>query len=116
MVLVRWFENIFGPWKLYADVPDFFPSLYRPVFVVCYCKHSILIDGINKEHLFAVVTWPQPHPSYSMFGKPVELYYCNEFDDFISIIPIGLLSSLCAYKRLLISGESVYAVTSINQL
>ena len=41
IVMVKWLDAFFGPWKQYADSPDFLHSLYHPALIQCFCKQSV---------------------------------------------------------------------------
>ena len=55
------------------------PLDLRPAKVLYYTQHHMTLDTSNspQPHVFAVVCWPQIHPSRGKIGKPVEIW-CND--------------------------------------
>ena len=49
-------------------------TIKRPGKVLHYLLHKATIEGIIRDHLFAVVSWSDAHPSHMNCGKPLEIW------------------------------------------
>lgn len=83
------------------------PLDLRPARVLYYMQHHMILDPSNppQPHVFAVVCWPQIHPSRGKIGKPVEIW-CNDlYEPNINkrFLPISRIHS-----RLAIAHDTVY--------
>ena len=77
----------------------------RPARALYYMQHVVL-DSSNQPqpHIFAVVCWPQIHPSRGKIGKPVEIWCKDLYEPNINkrFLPISRI-----YSRLAIAQETV---------
>ena len=82
------------------------PLDLRPAKVIFYMQHHIILDSSNppQPHVFAVVCWPQIHPSRGQIGKPVEVWCKDLYEPDINkrFLPLSKIHS-----RLAIAHETV---------
>ena len=55
---------------------------------VKFYKHVVSINGENKVHLLASVSWFKPHPLSDTCGKPISLLY--DLYDYCGFIPVKM--------------------------
>ena len=77
-----------------------------PARVLYYMQHHVVLDSSNQPqpHIFAVVCWPQIHPSRGKIGKPIEIWCKDLYELNINkkFLPISQI-----YNRLAIAQETV---------
>ena len=49
-------------------------KLIRPGKVLHYILNKVEINGVYREHIFAVMGWFTEHPCRSLYGKPMEIW------------------------------------------
>lgn len=91
------------------------PMTERAACIDWFCKHTTVVNGKNKLHLLAHLSWYKMHPKHSNFGKPVYVWYHDLFEDcgIYSLIPVQFIK--CRSVALIdkLDGESVLFTTPV---
>ena len=90
----------------------FTDSLNRPAKVDHFLVHSF---SVEDSHCFAVVCWPQRHPSSSYFGKPYPVWCRSLYECSVDnlLIPIENISSVLLTAECLVEEENVLVVVPV---
>lgn len=107
IVIVHWNNFLFGSAYIKSE---------RVACINFFCKHVAVVNGQEKVHLLADLSWYKIHPESDAIGKPVSIWYYDLFesDGIYSLLPIQFIKSRSAslidkYN----GGETVLYITSI---
>ena len=93
----------------------FTDPLNRPAKVDHFLVHSFSVEDSVYSHCFAVVCWPQRHPSSSYFGKPYHVWCRSLYECSVDnlLIPIENISSVLLTAECLVEEENVLVVVPV---
>ena len=111
--MALWNVNWFGP--CLAEGID--NVVTRAARINYFCKHSVTIEGVDKTHLFANLSWFLYHPKHTQLGKPISIWYHDLFEarGVHSFLPVKLIKCCCVSLTDVIDNEEVFVtVPCIN--
>lgn len=125
IVMLKWDTELFG--ELPSPLPTsltILSSIIRPANIIHFLKvaysvhsdSSVTMDS-SESHtvLLARVSWYLPHPAFSSFGKPAQLW-CNdlfEVSGVHSFVPLHLYQSRCIHCTMSHCDENVLVIVPL---
>ena len=86
----------------------------RPVLIRHFILHAFHHNNTVHQHVFAAVSWLKDHHAKYHFGKPLEMWWKDLYEDFDTYIPIQLL--ICHSVHCDIKFETVYLMCPVHHI
>ena len=67
------------PFPFAAQICTAFQRKERLAEIDFFLTHSMVLPN-TQEHLLACTKWPMIHPNFSYFGKPIEVWCTNTYE------------------------------------
>ena len=107
IVIASWKASLFQPCSEEAgDV------INRAARIYYFCQHSVTINGVNKTHILAYLSWFLYHPKKSVFGKPITVWYNNLYEPggVHTLVPVQLVKCRAVFLAEELDHEDVCIV------
>ena len=90
----------------------------HPVLLRYFVLHGLHHNPSNstQQHLFAAVSWLKDHHARYYFGKPLEIWWKDEYVDFDTYIPIQLLTCHSVYCDIKHEEQTVYLMCPVHNV
>ena len=110
-------KNLLRP-NLYfvaCEMDDSVATDFRPVYVEYFAVHTFHMENEVFTNNLARVKWLKCHPNRYEWGKPLQIWYKDDFepdDSYGCFIPVNHLSKHCVYQIVKYTYYNVYLCTS----
>ena len=90
----------------------------RPGIITFYIVHSVKINGIFFQHVFAVVWWYKLDDDQDYFGKPVQVWKLNDYEPCgpALFMPVQRIAQRYACCSVTLNGHEKLVVSPVPRL